>query len=1002
MAGRWIVRTPSGDHVLSVARGKVARASESEVRRLWFFAEAALSHREPEAIAGASALHAQLTGRRLDVWGDIDDLPRVRQDLQRAFQSGLITVESAPPVAVRVREAVAPVGPAPAPAPPPQAQQSPVWFEVVLVDELGEGIGNVQMVFDHQNQSQAVPTGGDGRAHHDAVGSSFAQASFASVAAVRDAVKTRWDQVRSGDYLEPSDEVEVRVLRGDSLESVGLVSEEPKTLSIQPPVALARLHGLYFDTNKCFLLPTAVPRVRGLVDLYQRYPNSTILVVGHADTTGEPEVNDPLSLERAEVMAAYMRDDVDAWLAWYKSGKPKSKRWGGREDKLMIRAMSGYEEKPAHQDPVRWYQKTRGLSVDGDAGPKTRRQLITEYMGSDGTSLPADSEIVAHGCGENFPMPEKPPGEQASWERHSEQQHRRVELFFFDQQLGIQPPVPGENSAAGAQEYPEWLRRAREQHELRAEGIPNEVTLLEMHDALFRTNSCVVLPEGEDPAERPQDHLSLTSYGLVATVLRFNEEHPGKKLFVAGHCDTTATVGFNQRLSEERAAATVALIVGDRDAFAKLADDRHQVADYKQILSWIAEAFDPDLFEVPFDCDPGAIDDDAASGKDAVLAFQEAYNQNKSLLGASADDLQENGSMGPETWGAFFDCYEYALRDELDEDADGVVALRDQVEWADDERRGLGFSEHHPVDNLGRDGYRSQANRRVEVLFFDDGEVPDLERAESNPEGSELYLPGRYERQYVSYDPSDWPGPFRLELYLHDEWQMLLPDTDYELIVGEETRTGKSDENGFFEENDLPREQFGLLRWLRASPFNPPTINSEDVKEREDNPQFLLERELQLFPNPPSRLGRCEMMLRNLGYESEVFEDNWAAFQEQYQLDHAPYYHAPTYQELRRVHGKGLEPEPEVTTPAPPDPEPLMSEDDEIFGTQIDLLLEEDGQGPVANEPWEIRDTSGTLLASGTLDGRGRATVLGVTAEKAVLVFPERDESAWPAAEEEE
>ena len=182
MVGRWIVRTPGGDHVLSVARGKVAPVAKDQVRRLWFFAEAALSHREPEAMAGASALHAELTGRGQDIWGDIDDLPRVGQDLERAFQSGLITVEPAPPMVVRVRQAMAPLDLAPAPAPPQQEQQSPVWFEVVLVDELGEGIGNVQMVFDHQNQSLAVPTGGDGRAHHDAVGSSFARASFASVA----------------------------------------------------------------------------------------------------------------------------------------------------------------------------------------------------------------------------------------------------------------------------------------------------------------------------------------------------------------------------------------------------------------------------------------------------------------------------------------------------------------------------------------------------------------------------------------------------------------------------------------------------------------------------------------------------------------------------------------------------------------------------------------------------------------------------------------------------
>jgi hypothetical protein len=67
----------------------------------------------------------------------------------------------------------------------------------------------------------------------------------------------------------------------------------------------------------------------------------------------------------------------------------------------------------------------------------------------------------------------------------------------------------------------------------------------------------------------------------------------------------------------------------------------------------------------------------------------------------------------------------------------------------DDNRKALGFSEYHPADNLGKDQYRSQANRRVEVLFFDEGEEPDTEVAEKNPEGSEIYLPGYYEREHL-------------------------------------------------------------------------------------------------------------------------------------------------------------------------------------------------------------------------------------------------------------
>jgi hypothetical protein len=39
--------------------------------------------------------------------------------------------------------------------------------------------------------------------------------------------------------------------------------------------------------------------------------------------------------------------------------------------------------------------------------------------------------------------------------------NRRVEVFFFDGVLGVQPPPPGDNSRPGSAEYPEWVKRAK-------------------------------------------------------------------------------------------------------------------------------------------------------------------------------------------------------------------------------------------------------------------------------------------------------------------------------------------------------------------------------------------------------------------------------------------------------------------------------------------------------------------------------------------------------------
>lgn len=264
-----------------------------------------------------------------------------------------------------------------------------------------------------------------------------------------------------------------------------------------------------------------------------------------------------------------------------------------------------------------------------------------------------------------------------------------------------------------------------------------------MHDALFRTNSAVVLPEGEAPG---QEHAAVTGIGLFALALRFAEENPGKKLFIAGHTDTTASVDFNQTLSEERAQCALAVLEGDRDAFVGLVDARHTVADYKQILSWCSKAF----ADVEFDCDPGIVDDNAFTAIEPLKRFQAAYNRNKAAVGASSQpDLVVDGDIGPKTWGAMFDVYQFGLRDELGEDEDGLAELRDKLAFVDDERKALGFSEHHPVDQVGRDNVRSQSNRRVELMFFDTGEEPDLVLAESDPDVSELYLPAEYEHQTI-------------------------------------------------------------------------------------------------------------------------------------------------------------------------------------------------------------------------------------------------------------
>ncbi|MGE5783219.1 MAG: hypothetical protein ACM3ZE_01455, partial [Myxococcales bacterium] len=75
--------------------------------------------------------------------------------------------------------------------------------------------------------------------------------------------------------------------------------------------------------------------------------------------------------------------------------------------------------------------------------------------------------------------------------------------------------------------------------------------------------------------------------------------------------------------------------------------------------------------------------------------------------------------------------------------------------WVDGGKKAAGFGEKHPTTENAVDGMRSQADRRVEVLMFDDGEEPDL--AATN--GEDIYDGVTFERTHV--EPMKSARPWR-------------------------------------------------------------------------------------------------------------------------------------------------------------------------------------------------------------------------------------------------
>lgn len=251
----------------------------------------------------------------------------------------------------------------------------------------------------------------------------------------------------------------------------------------------ARLIGMFFDLNKCFLLPSATLAIKSLVKTYDAHPQSEVLIVGHTDTSGQEAYNETLSLERAEAVAAYLTDKVSEWETFFGEGKPNEKRWGLLEVQHMLTRLP--EGKPAHyagtpngandakhQTAVKAYQTEKGLKVDGIAGPNTRKALITDYMALDGTTLPKEASLTVHGCGENFPV-------QETGDSVRSPENRRVEIFFFDGP--VTPPPEGKISKKGAKDYPEWLKAVQTTIDLSGGASPNgkPAVLIGLHPPVF-------------------------------------------------------------------------------------------------------------------------------------------------------------------------------------------------------------------------------------------------------------------------------------------------------------------------------------------------------------------------------------------------------------------------------------------------------------------------------------------------------------------------------------
>lgn len=377
-------------------------------------------------------------------------------------------------------------------------------FVVRVFDEVGEPLDGVELSFKRGNKVTVKVTDADGFARVVSPNDAPAVVTFVNPDGLRAVLRERWNKVRAEPLVDVGPDV-LNVEPRQLDDPLNVEANGNLFVCIHPRVILARLLSMFFHTNKTFLLPSIFPTIGELKNLFADNPNSDLLVVGHADTTAGASVNDPLSLYRAQMVAAFLIDDVDTWVKQY-DNSDKAQRWGAIEDSLMIQSLPDFKNKPVNEAEVSFFQRTRQLVVDGVAGKKTRTQLITEYMARDGAPLPKDIDFVTHGAGENFPLDDS--GQQLDTvppDDKSDPLDRRVEFFFFEKEFGIQPPPPGKNSKKNSQEYPEWRRRASQVEEFDG-TLPRLLRFRVLVNAQVLANTAVQLfIDGVLSASQPTD-----------------------------------------------------------------------------------------------------------------------------------------------------------------------------------------------------------------------------------------------------------------------------------------------------------------------------------------------------------------------------------------------------------------------------------------------------------------------------------------------------------------
>jgi hypothetical protein len=280
-----------------------------------------------------------------------------------------------------------------------------------------------------------------------------------------------------------------------------------------------------------------------------------------------------------------------------------------------------------------------------------------------------------------------------------------------------------------------------------------KVEILEMEDVLFHLNSVVLLPskpagksskDGSSDKKLKKKQEKLSGIRALAVVFRQYEFDSRKKLLIAAHTDSSGEVEPNFLLSEKRAKSVLYILTGERDKWADVCYCKEEegdgygqqrVEDYQQIMKYFAK-------DRGWKCNPGKIDN--KYGKNTRKAAEEFFKEYRALHEDEKTkdafpeelppDLVSQIDADPKkrfplvAWKAIYDLYTDEICQVLKVDHQRLKKMYDpriKKRFIDKDKPYVSCGESFPLQKPEKSNYRTQRNRRVEILFFNEKETID-------------------------------------------------------------------------------------------------------------------------------------------------------------------------------------------------------------------------------------------------------------------------------------